>query len=243
MTPAPVLTARGLSRDYGRPGAEVHAVVDVDLELQPGELVLLRGPSGSGKTTLLNMLGGLDRPTSGQVWIGDQELSNADDDALAALRGTRLGFVFQSFALLPMLSAAENIEVPLRVVRTDPAERAARVHELLEMVGLAGHANQRPDQLSGGQQQRVGIARALANRPDVLIADEPTGQLDSRTAISMMQLIGELVHQQGAAAVVSTHDPQLTAFADRSLELHDGRLIAESGHGRHRVVEDRAPGV
>jgi putative ABC transport system ATP-binding protein len=240
MSPAPVLSAHGLSRDYGRPGAEVHAVVDVDLELRPGELVLLRGPSGSGKTTLLNMLGGLDRPTSGQVWIGDQELSKADDDALAALRGTRLGFVFQSFALLPMLSAAENIEVPLRVVRADPAERAARVHELLEMVGLAGHANQRPDQLSGGQQQRVGIARALANRPDVLIADEPTGQLDSRTAISMMQLIGELVHQQGAAAVVSTHDPQLTAFADRSLELHDGRLIAESGHGRHRLAEDRA---
>ena len=238
MTEVSVLSARGLSRDYGRPGAEVHAVVDVDLDLHSGELVLLRGPSGSGKTTLLNMLGGLDRPTSGQVLIGDQELSTADDDALAALRGTRLGFVFQSFALLPMLSAAENIEVPLRVVRADPDARAERVRELLELVGLAGHANQRPDQLSGGQQQRVGIARALANRPAVLIADEPTGQLDSRTAVSMMQLIGELVHHEGAAAIVSTHDPQLTAFADRALELHDGRLIGETGHGRHRVVED-----
>lgn len=234
MTP-PILSARGLNRDYGRAGAEVHAVVDVDLDVEPGELVLLRGPSGSGKTTLLNLLGGLDRPTSGQVQIGDQELSTADDDALAALRSTRLGFVFQSFALLPMLTAAENIEVPLRVVRTEPQARAERVRELLEMVGLTGHANQRPDELSGGQQQRVGIARALANRPDVLIADEPTGQLDSRTAIAMMQLIGDLVHQQGAAAIVSTHDAQLGSFADRMLELHDGRVVAESGRGRHRV--------
>ncbi|MEO6534131.1 MAG: ABC transporter ATP-binding protein [Pseudolysinimonas sp.] len=232
---APILSARGLNRDYGRAGAEVHAVVDVDLDIQAGELVLLRGPSGSGKTTLLNLLGGLDRPTSGDVRIGDQELASADDDALAALRSTRLGFVFQSFALLPMLTAAENIEVPLRVVRTEPQARSERVRELLELVGLAGHANQRPDELSGGQQQRVGIARALANRPDVLIADEPTGQLDSRTAIAMMELIGDLVHHEGAAAIVSTHDPQLTAFADRSLELHDGRLVAESGHGRHRV--------
>ena len=229
----PVLSARGLRRDYGQAGAVVHAVADVDLDLQPGELVLLRGPSGSGKTTLLNLLGGLDRPTSGEVRIGDQELSTADDDTLARLRSTRLGFVFQSFALLPMLTAAENIEVPLRVVRSEPRARADRVSELLDLVGLAGHANQRPDELSGGQQQRVGIARALANRPDVLIADEPTGQLDSRTAVAMMQLIAELVHQQGAAAIVSTHDTQLGAFADRTLELHDGRVVAESGHGRH----------
>jgi putative ABC transport system ATP-binding protein len=235
---APILSARGLSRDYGSPGAEVHAVVDVDLDVEPGELVLLRGPSGSGKTTLLNLLGGLDRPTSGQVQIAELELSTADDDALARLRSTRLGFVFQSFALLPMLTAAENIEVPLRVVRAEPEAREERVRELLELVGLAGHANQRPDELSGGQQQRVGIARALANRPDLLIADEPTGQLDSRTAVAMMQLIAELVHQQGAAAIVSTHDPQLAAFADRGLELHDGRLVAESGHGRHRAPEE-----
>lgn len=233
MKPPPILSASGLHRDYGRPGAEVHAVADVDLDLEAGELVLLRGPSGAGKTTLLNLLGGLDRPTSGTVRIGEQELSTAGDDALAALRSTRLGFVFQSFALLPMLTAAENIEVPLRVVRTTPEARSERVRELLEMVGLSGHANQRPDELSGGQQQRVGIARALANRPDVLIADEPTGQLDSRTAIAMMQLIGELVHQQGAAAIVSTHDAQLGAFADRTLELHDGRVVSAAAHGRH----------
>jgi putative ABC transport system ATP-binding protein len=233
--PVASLRGEGLHRDYGRAGAVVHAVSDVDLELHPGELVVLRGPSGSGKTTLLNLLGGLDRPTSGWVWLGDQELSAADEDELARLRGHRLGFVFQSFALLPMLTAAENIEVPLRAVRADPEVRVERVRELLELVGLAGHENQRPDELSGGQQQRVGIARALANRPDVLIADEPTGQLDSRTAVAMMELIGELVHQQGAAAIVSTHDPLMAAFADRTLELHDGRLSSEQYRGRHRL--------
>jgi putative ABC transport system ATP-binding protein len=226
MTTAPALRGEGLRRDYGRPDALVHAVADVDLELNPGELVVLRGPSGSGKTTLLNLLGGLDRPTAGRVWLGDQEISAADEDELARLRGHRLGFVFQSFALLPMLTAAENIEVPLRAVGADPDARVARVSELLGLVGLDGHENQRPDELSGGQQQRVGIARALANRPDVLIADEPTGQLDSRTAVAMMELIGGLVHQQGAAAIVSTHDPLIAAFADRTLELHDGRLVA-----------------
>lgn len=231
MTPFPSLHCEGLGRDYG----EVHAVVEAELQLYPGEMVVLRGPSGSGKTTLLNLLGGLDRPTSGQVWLGDQELGAADDDELARLRSSRLGFIFQSFALLPMLTASENIEVPLRVVNADPAHRAARVAELLDLVGLSGHANQRPDELSGGQQQRVGIARALANRPDVLIADEPTGQLDSRTAVAMMELIGELVHQQGAAAIVSTHDPLMVGFADRVLELHDGHLTAEVRHGRHAL--------
>ena len=133
-----------------------------------------------------------------------------------------------------MLTASENIEVPLRVIRADPEARTTRVRELLELVGLSGHANQRPDELSGGQQQRVGIARALANRPDVLIADEPTGQLDSRTAVAMMELIGELVHQQGAAAIVSTHDPLMAGFADRTLE-HDGHLSAAAPHGRHAL--------
>jgi putative ABC transport system ATP-binding protein len=234
MTPGPSLRGEGLSRDYRRSGDVVHAVSDVDLEIHRGELVVLRGPSGSGKTTLLNLLGGLDRPTAGRVWLGDQEMSAADEDELARVRGHRLGFVFQSFALLPMLTAAENIEVPLRAVRASTQSRVERVHELLEMVGLLGHENQRPDELSGGQQQRVGIARALANRPDVLIADEPTGQLDSRTAVAMMELIADLVHQQGAAAIVSTHDPLMAAFADRTLDLHDGRLAPEHGVGRHR---------
>jgi putative ABC transport system ATP-binding protein len=242
MTAGPALRSAGLSRDYGRPGNEVHALVDATLEVFPGELVVLRGPSGSGKTTLLNLLGGLDRPTVGQVWLGDIDLSTATEDELTQLRTTRFGFVFQSFALLPMLTASENIEVPLRGVRTPPAERAARVRELLDLVGLEGHANQRPDQLSGGQQQRVGIARALANRPDVLIADEPTGQLDSRTALAMMELISDLVHQEGSAAVVSTHDPKMAEYADRTIEISDGRLAPKRlSAPRHRGEESPHP--
>jgi len=243
VSPQPALHALGLSRDYGRRGNEVHALVGADLEIFPGELVVLRGPSGSGKTTLLNLLGGLDRPTAGQVWLGEQDLGAASEDELMELRTTRFGFVFQSFALLPMLTASENIEVPLRGVRTEPVARAARVRELLSMVGLTAHANQRPDQLSGGQQQRVGIARALANRPDVLIADEPTGQLDSRTAVSMMELISALVHQEGSAALVSTHDPRMAEYADRTIEILDGRLGARRlTEQRHRGGEPLPPG-
>jgi len=186
--------------------------------------VVVRGASGAGKTTLLNLLGGLDRPTSGRVWIGDAEATALGEDELAALRRERLGFVFQSFGLVPILSAAENVEVPLRIAKTPPTERAERVAEALALVGLADQAAQRPSELSGGQQQRVGIARAIAVRPSVLLADEPTGQLDSRTAATVMDLIGELVHARGLAAVVTTHDPLLVQRADRVIELHDGRV-------------------
>jgi putative ABC transport system ATP-binding protein len=234
MTPdtAPILTASGLSRVFGSGSTEVHAVTDVSLSLHPGELVLLRGPSGSGKTTLLNLLGGLDRPSTGTVSLDGVELSSAGEEALAAIRRRDIGFVFQSFALLPVLSAAENVEVPLRIIRTPAQERDERVRALLEAVGLAEHANQRPYELSGGQQQRVGIARALANRPRVLIADEPTGQLDSGTATQMMALIASLVHEQGVAAIVATHDPRMTEYADRVLQLHDGKLL----HARHAAA-------
>lgn len=223
---APILTASGVSRVFGSGSTEVHAVTDVSLSLELGELVLLRGPSGSGKTTLLNLLGGLDRPTAGTVALDGVELSTASEDQLAGIRRRDIGFVFQSFALLPVLSAAENVEVPLRIIRTPAQEREERVRTLLEAVGLAEHANQRPYELSGGQQQRVGIARALANRPRVLIADEPTGQLDSGTATQMMALIAALVHEQGVAAIVSTHDPRMAEYADRVLQLHDGKLAS-----------------
>ncbi len=217
------LRAESVSRVFEGRGGAVHAVDDVSLEVHPGELLVITGRSGAGKTTLLNLLGGLDRPTSGRVRLGDDELSALGEDALAAVRRDRLGYVFQSFGLIPVLSAAENVEVPLRLARMDPAEREARVAESLELVGLAAHAAQRPYELSGGQQQRVGIARALAARPQVLLADEPTGQLDSGTAATVMDLIGELVHARGVAAVVTTHDAALVSRADRVLELHDGR--------------------
>jgi putative ABC transport system ATP-binding protein len=221
------LRAEKLSRTYSTSAGDVHACVDIDIDVRPGELVVVRGASGAGKTTLLNLLGGLDRATSGRVWIGEVEATALDEDSLAGLRREQLGFVFQSFGLIPVLSAAENVELPLRIAKTEPRERDERVAEALRLVGLADHAAQRPGELSGGQQQRVGIARAIAARPRVLIADEPTGQLDSRTATTVMDLIVELVHTQGIAAVVSTHDPLLVQRADRVIELHDGRITSE----------------
>ena len=222
------LRAESVSRTFETRGEAVHAVQDVSLEVRPGELLVVTGPSGAGKTTLLYMLGGLDRPTAGRVFLGDDELSALGEDELAAVRRDRLGYVFQSFGLIPVLSAAENVEVPLRLQRIPPAERESRVAESLELVGLGAQAAQRPYELSGGQQQRVGIARALAARPQLLLADEPTGQLDSGTAATVMDLIGELVHARGVAAVVTTHDPALVRRADRVIELHDGRTKSPS---------------
>ncbi|HYF74444.1 MAG TPA: ABC transporter ATP-binding protein [Nocardioides sp.] len=224
MSRPTALRCEELSRTYGAGPNAVHALRGVSLDVPAGELLVLRGPSGSGKTTLLNLLGGLDRPSSGRVWLGDREVTTASEDDLVDMRRHDIGFVFQSFALLPVLSAAENVELPLRIRGLPVADRDARVADLLEAVGLAQHANQRPGELSGGQQQRLGIARALANEPRVLIADEPTGQLDSVNAEAMMSLIAALAHQRGVAAVVSTHDPRMAVYADRVLDLHDGQL-------------------
>jgi putative ABC transport system ATP-binding protein len=226
-----VIRCEGLSRSYGSGENEVHALTDAALEVRSGELLVLRGPSGSGKTTLLNLLGGLDTPTSGQVWLGEREVTGASERELIDMRRRELGYIFQTFALLPVLSAAENVELPMRILDIPAADRDVRVAELLEIVGLGPHANQRPNELSGGQQQRLGIARALANGPSLLIADEPTGQLDSTNAEAMMSLIAALVHQRGVAAIVSTHDPRMAAHADRIIEIHDGHVGRR--HGRH----------
>jgi putative ABC transport system ATP-binding protein len=223
-----VLRSEGLTRSYGAGPTEVHALVDASMQVRRGELVVLRGPSGSGKTTLLNLLGGLDTPTAGSVWIGDRRVTGASESELVDMRRHEIGYIFQTFALLPVLSAAENVELPMRIAGLPAEQRAARVAELLEVVGLADHSEQRPNELSGGQQQRLGIARAIANQPRLIIADEPTGQLDSVNAETMMSLIAALVHQRGVAAVVSTHDPRMTAHADRILEIHDGRLGARA---------------
>jgi putative ABC transport system ATP-binding protein len=219
-----VLRAASVGRVFRGPGGDVHACADVSLEVEAGELLVVRGPSGSGKTTLLNLLGGLDAPTTGSVWVGGVDLTTMSEDELVQLRRDRLGYVFQSFGLIPVLSAAENVEVPLRIQGMRPRRRDARVAEALELVGLGEHAAQRPYELSGGQQQRVGIARALVTSPQILLADEPTGQLDSGTGATVMNLIGDLVHSQGVAAVVATHDPLLIERADRVIELHDGRV-------------------
>lgn len=221
-----LLAGEGLGRVFGAGATRVEALAGVDLEVPAGQLTVVRGPSGSGKTTLLNLLGGLDRPTSGRVLLGDgRVLSELPESQVLAVRRELVGYVFQSFGLIPVLSAAENVEVPLRLRGTAPKERDERVARALELVGLSRHATQRPYELSGGQQQRVGIARALVGEPQVLVADEPTGQLDSETAATIMDLIADLVHGQGIAAVVATHDPVLIARADRVLELHDGRVV------------------
>ena len=223
-----VLRGVGLGRRYGSGQTAVEALADVDIEVRAGRLTVVRGPSGSGKTTLLNLLGGLDRPTSGRVLLGDDVLSELSEAELAAARRDRIGYVFQNFGLIPVLSAAENVEVPLRLRRMERGQRDERVAEVLELVGLTRHAGQRPGELSGGQQQRVGIARALVARPEVLIADEPTGQLDSETAERIMDLILEVTRIRGTATVVATHDPLLISRADEVLELRDGRVVA--GH-------------
>ena len=218
-----MLRAEAVGRIFATPGGDVVALEEVSVGVQPGTLLVVRGPSDSGKTTLLNILGGLDQPTSGAVFLGDRELSAMPEAEALELRRTVLAFIFQSFGLIPVLSAAENVEVPLRLLSTAPKERDERVAEALAAVGLDGHANQRPYELSGGQQQRVAIARALVTNPEILIADEPTGQLDSATAATIMDLLAELTHARGIAAVVSTHDPLLIGRADHVLELHDGR--------------------
>ncbi|USQ80318.1 ABC transporter ATP-binding protein [Ornithinimicrobium faecis] len=221
-----LIKAEQVSRTFGKGAAEVHALVDVDVEVHPGELTVVRGPSGSGKTTLLNILGGLDRPSSGKVLLGDgRVLSELKENDVLAVRREMVGHIFQSFGLVPVLSAAENVEVALRLKNTPVSERADRVAKALDKVSLGKHGTQRPYELSGGQQQRVGIARALVSDPQILIADEPTGQLDSDTAATIMDLLSELTHERGIAAVVSTHDPILMERADRLVELHDGHVV------------------
>jgi putative ABC transport system ATP-binding protein len=224
-----IATSEALARDYEGGRGVVHALQGVDLEFASGRLTVVHGRSGSGKTTLLNLLGGLDRPTSGRVWVDGDEISSLGEDELVRVRRDKIGFVFQSFGLVPILSAAENVEVPLRLHNTEPAERTERVAELLSLVGLAGRAKHRPYELSGGEQQRVAIVRALANRPKLLIADEPTGQLDSANAKTIMAVIRDLVRSERVSAIVATHDPLLLDIADIVVELSDGRVAGRDG--------------
>jgi putative ABC transport system ATP-binding protein len=214
-----------VSRTFGSGSRAVHALTDVSLRAGEGELVAVRGRSGAGKTTLLNLIGGLDRPSAGRITVAGHEVTAADERELVALRRDTIGFVFQSFGLIPILSAAENVGVPLRLARRPAAERDERVAVLLELVGLGEHAAQRPYELSGGQQQRVAVARALANDPRLLIADEPTGQLDSDTGQAIMDLLRAVVDSRGTTALVATHDAALIDRADRVLTLRDGRLV------------------
>ena len=193
--------------------------------MREGQLVVLYGRSGSGKTTLLNITGGLDVPTSGTVQVAGRDVSRMTEAERTMFRRNKVAFIFQSFGLIPMLSAAENVGIPLRITATDARSREERVRLLLSVVGLEKHAMQRPNELSGGQQQRVAIARALAGRPQLLIADEPTGQLDSETGRQIIRLLRTVVRSEGITALVATHDTELMDLADAVLKLEDGRLI------------------
>lgn len=223
----PMVRIEDLHRSYGTGAAAVHALRGVSFEIPRGELVALKGRSGSGKTTLLNLVGGLDAPDSGRITVDGTDLSELGENGLLELRRDRIGFIFQSFGLIPILTAAENVGVPMRLRRTEPGEREDRVALLLSLVGLGDHAQQRPGELSGGQQQRVAIARALANRPALLIADEPTGQLDAETGLAVMELLRAVVRSEGVTVLVATHDAQLLGFADRVLELSDGHIVEQ----------------
>lgn len=223
-TAGPMVEVRGLTRTYGSAPAVVHALQDVSFDVGRGELVAVVGRSGSGKTTLLNLVGGLDRPDSGTVRVAGTEVTALDEQGLTGLRRDTISYVFQTFGLIPALTAAENVGVPLRLRRTPVADRERRVALLLELVGLRDHADQRPAELSGGQQQRVGIARALAGSPQLLLADEPTGQLDAETGLSVMALLRAVVESEGVTAVVATHDAVLMSLADRVLTIADGRV-------------------
>lgn len=209
------------SRARGVP--DFTAIPNLNVTIRGGELTVLRGRSGSGKTTMLHTLGLIQPPTTGKVILNGKSIADLPITQRDLARRAHFGYVFQSFGLIPVLTARENVELPLRIRNMDPAERDARVNEMLELVGLTKHAEQRPTELSGGQQQRVGIARALAGKPDVLLADEPTGQLDSRTAQEIMALLREAV-STGVAILVATHDLAMMDMADRVLKLHAGEL-------------------
>ena len=222
-----IVVVEHLWRTYSSSAGNVHAVRDVSFTIGRGQLVALVGRSGSGKTTLLNCVGGLDSATSGRVVVDGKEVTAMNEPSRTALRRDELAFVFQTFGLVPMLSAAENVGLPMRLRKTAPAAREERVAHLLQLVGLSAHAAQRPSELSGGQQQRVAIARALANAPRLLIADEPTGQLDAETGATIMALLQSVVRSEGMTAIISTHDVSLQAMADRTLRLADGALVAD----------------
>ncbi|MEO7579167.1 MAG: ABC transporter ATP-binding protein [Massilia sp.] len=222
-----MIELRGIRKTYHHGGTAIRALDGIDLHIAAGEFVAVMGPSGSGKSTLLNVLGALDRPDAGSYRLGTDAVGDLDDDAASALRNRRIGFVFQSFHLLPRLTVLENVLLPQRYASDSDPDAPRRARELLERIGLGSRIEHRPGELSGGQLQRAAIARALLNQPALLLADEPTGNLDSKSAIDVMTLLAEL-NAAGQTLVMVTHDPDIAARAGRTIHLHDGR-IAQAG--------------
>jgi ABC-type lipoprotein export system ATPase subunit len=222
-----MLRARGLRKEYGKEAGLVRAVDNVDLDVAPGETLAVMGPSGCGKSTLLHLLGGLDRPSAGELWLAGQRIDQMSERGMAALRRDAVGFVFQAFHLMDELTAVENVELPVLLAGRSPRTARRRANDLLDQIGLADRARHLPSQLSGGQRQRVAIARALANEPLIVLADEPTGNLDSEATIDVLRLFDSL-HQAGQTIVIVTHDSRIAATADRLVSMRDGAFIDDT---------------
>ena len=237
-----VARVENVSKVYRKPGTdiEVHALRETSLEFEANQFTAIMGASGSGKSTLMNILGCLDQPTTGKYILGGQDVSNLPDDQLSQIRSKSIGFIFQQFNLIQQLTVLENLEVPMFYLRIPPHQRRLRATELAEKVGLAERLDHRPMQLSGGQQQRVCIARALVNDPIILMADEPTGNLDSKTGKAILELFDELV-EQGRTIIMVTHDPSVASRCDRVIELRDGHIIRDDQNLRGRSKRADAP--
>ncbi|SNY59679.1 putative ABC transport system ATP-binding protein [Arsukibacterium tuosuense] len=228
-----MITANGLCKNFGSGDSQVQALRDVSLSIAENEFVAIMGSSGSGKSTLMNILGCLDTPSAGQYQLAGQVIGQLDDVSLSAMRNQHIGFIFQSFHLLPRLTAAQNVALPLRYTDTDPEQAIARANALLDQVGLGHRKDHKPHEMSGGQRQRVAIARALINRPKVIFADEPTGNLDSKTSKEIMQLLCDL-HQQGNTIVMVTHEDEIAAYAGRVIRMRDGQIMEDSACSKAR---------
>lgn len=229
----PLVSTQALTKVYGHGATAVHALNGINLNIQSGEFVAVMGPSGCGKSTLLHLIGGLDRPTSGNVFVDGQDLTKLSDDQVTAIRRRKIGFVFQFFNLIPVLNALENAALPMILDGIRPAEAHRRAREWLERVGLSHRLEHRPFELSGGEQQRVAIARALASEPALILADEPTGNLDSRASEEIAGLLRQISTDWGRTVLLVTHDPRIAAYADRIIFLKDGRIVDET------VMENR----
>jgi putative ABC transport system ATP-binding protein len=231
-----------LTKIYGTARQPIYALNEVSLAVEKGEFLAIMGPSGSGKSTLLYLLGGLDRPTSGKVWLRDSDISTLDDNALSRLRRTSLGFVFQFFNLVPVLTAQENVAIPLILDGVPRPQALKRADEALSRVGLAERGSHRPSELSGGEQQRAALARALVAQPAVVLADEPTGNLDSRSSDEMVQMLRQTVDEWKQTIILVTHDPRVAAYADRIVFLKDGRIVDDNllkGQGKPDQIREQ----
>ncbi|MBK9926914.1 MAG: ABC transporter ATP-binding protein [Anaerolineales bacterium] len=223
----PFIRIYNLKKHYQMGGTTVRALDGVDLEIMPNTFTVVMGPSGSGKSTLLYLLGGLDRATSGEIWVGDQSMTDMDENSLALFRRRSMGFVFQSFNLIPSMTALQNVAFPMQFAGAKPAQREAQARTLLDQVGLGDRSDHRPTELSGGQQQRVAIARALVNNPSLILADEPTGNLDTSSGVIVMQMLADL-HASGRTVLVVTHDPRMVRFATQTIYLLDGHIVSDA---------------